>query len=137
MITKEEQCSTTKIFEEINNLNDEEIELFDKVCYNEDIPDKRYPVCLNEHHDGEILVSLRCLCKKERLCQICAFMVMKEKSQCPFCGAYVQLMRVLFSYRLVVVYFFICTKCYDFCSVLFRSSLSNRKVIKFFNSFYQ
>ena len=78
-----------KIFEEVTKLNDEEIELLDKVLYNEEIHDKECPVCLDEHTCNELLVSLRCYCKRERLCQSCALKAMKEKSQCPCCRAYV------------------------------------------------
>ena len=78
-----------KIFHQVKKLNYEEIELLDKVLYNEEIHEKNCPVCFNEHTDGELLVSLRCPCKKERLCQICAFNVLKEKSQCPCCRTYV------------------------------------------------
>ena len=80
---------TNEIFEKVTKLNDEEIELLDKVIYNEEIHDERCPVCLDEHADGELLVSLRCPCKRERLCQMCALKAMKEKSQCPCCRAYV------------------------------------------------
>ena len=78
-----------EIFEEVAKLNDEEFELLDKVLYNEDIYDKNCPVCFNEHLDGVLLVSLKCPCRRERLCQNCAFSAMKEKSQCPCCRAYV------------------------------------------------
>ena len=78
-----------EIFQEVTKLNDEEIEHLDKVFYNEESYEKRCPVCLNEHLDDELLVSLRCPCKKERLCQSCAFSVLKEKSQCPCCRSYV------------------------------------------------
>ena len=78
-----------EILQEFAYLNDEEIELIDKVLYNEKTYDKKCPICLTEHIDGELLVSLRCPCKKERLCQSCAFKAMKEKSQCPCCRAYV------------------------------------------------
>ena len=78
-----------KIFEDVSQLNDEEIELLDKEFYNEALYDKRCPVCLNEHLDDELLVSLRCPCKKETLCQKCAFSVLKQKSQCPCCRSYV------------------------------------------------
>ena len=78
-----------EVFEDVTKLNDEEIELLDKVIYNEEIHDESCPVCLNEHTDGEQLVSLRCPCKRERLCQSCAVGVLKEKSQCPCCRAYV------------------------------------------------
>ena len=78
-----------KIFEDVTKLNDEEIELLTKVIYNEEIYDKKCPVCLNEHPDGEVLVSLSCPCKRERLCHSCAVMAMKKKSQCPCCRSYV------------------------------------------------
>ena len=78
-----------KVLEEFTKLNDEEIELLDKVIYNEEIHDESCPVCLNEHTDGESLVSLRCPCKRKRLCQSCAVGVLKEKSQCPCCRVYV------------------------------------------------
>ena len=45
-----------EIFEDVSKLNDEEIEQLDKVFYNEEIYDKRCPVCLNEHLDDELLV---------------------------------------------------------------------------------
>ena len=80
---------TDKVFTEVAKLNDEEIELLDKVSYNDDIHDKICPVCLTEHSNGKLLVSLRCPRKKERLFQSCAFKAMKEKSQCPCCRAYV------------------------------------------------
>ena len=78
-----------EIFEEVTTLNDEEIQLLDKESYNEDIHDKRCPVCLGEHSDGELVVSLKCPCKRERLCQYCASKAMKGKSQCPCCRAHV------------------------------------------------
>ena len=80
---------TKEIFEKVTNLNNEEIELLDKVLYNEEIHSKLCPVCLIEHTDGEFLVSLRCPCKRERLYQSCAFKIMKEKSQCPCCRGFV------------------------------------------------
>ena len=74
-----------KVFEKVTKLNDEEIELLDKVFYNKETHEQNCPVCLNEHTDGELLVSLKCPCKRERLCQNCAFKAMKEKPQCPCC----------------------------------------------------
>ena len=78
-----------KIFKEVTKLNDEEIELLDKVSYNDDIHDKICPVCLIDHSDNELLVSSRSPCKKERLFKSCVFKAMKEKLQCPCCRAYV------------------------------------------------
>ena len=77
------------MFEEVTKLYDDEIELLDKVLYNEEIHDKKCPVCLKEHTIDELLVSLRCPCKRKKLCQDCAFKAMKEKSQCPCCRAYI------------------------------------------------
>ena len=78
-----------EMFKDVTKLNDEEIERLDKVLYNEEIHSLICPICLDEHTDGELLVSLRCPCKKERLCQSCAFKALKEKSQCPCCRAHV------------------------------------------------
>ena len=77
------------IFKEVTKLNDEEIELFDKIFYQEEIHEKTCPVCFDEHTYNALLVSLKCPCKRERLCQSCASRALKEKSQCPCCRAYV------------------------------------------------
>ena len=78
-----------EIFNDVTKLNDEEIERLDKVLYNEEIHSQLCPICLDEHTDGKLQVSLRCPCKKERLYQSCAFKALKEKSQCPCCRAHV------------------------------------------------
>ena len=78
-----------QMFEVVTKLNDEEIELLDKVIYNKEIYDKNCPICFNEHTDGQLLVWLKCPCKRKRFCQDCTSKALKEKSQCPCCIAYV------------------------------------------------
>ena len=77
------------IFNAVNTLTKEEVEILDKVTYDKKIHKEECPVCLDERKEnGEMIVSMKCSIL-HNLCTSCAIRAFKEKSRCPLCRAYV------------------------------------------------
>ena len=78
-----------EIFNAVNTLSEEEVEMLDKIAYDKKIHQDKCPVCLDERRGGgEKIVSLKCSVF-HNLCINCAIKAFKLDSRCPLCRAYV------------------------------------------------
>ena len=88
MKTERENFKKT-IFNAVNTLTKEEVEMLDKVAYDKKIHKEECPVCLDERkEDGEVIVSMKCSVF-HNLCTTCAIRAFTVNSRCPVCRAYV------------------------------------------------
>ena len=77
------------IFNSVDTLTEEEVEMLDKITYDKKIHHDRCPVCLDERSEnGEEIVSIKCSVF-HNLCTSCAIELFKRNSRCPLCRAYV------------------------------------------------